>query len=96
MRDSGANSLGDQITLKLRHRAHDVEQELAARGGGVNTLGVANEVNAQGSEVFEAVNQMSLLSGQSGQISTLEQRQKAAYERLSPRRQVEDGGAVLR
>jgi hypothetical protein len=55
---SGPDTLGDQIALKLRDRAHDVKQQLAAWSGGIDAFGVADEINSQGPEILKAIDQM--------------------------------------
>jgi hypothetical protein len=64
MCDSGANPLGDQITLKLRHGAHDVEEKLTARSRGIHAFGVADEISAECPELLEAVHQMLYRAGE--------------------------------
>src|SRR5271165_898919 len=48
----------NQVALKLRHRTHDVKQKLPAGRGGVDALGVADEVDVQGCEFLQAVHQV--------------------------------------
>jgi hypothetical protein len=52
MCDARPHPLGNQIALELRHRTHDVEQQLATWGGRINDLGVADEINVERSKFF--------------------------------------------
>jgi hypothetical protein len=45
------HSLRNQIALKLSHSPHDVKQQLTARSSGIDALGIADEVNVEGTEL---------------------------------------------
>src|SRR2546425_8780836 len=58
MCDTGPYAFGDQVTLKLRHGTHNVEEKLTAGSRGIHAFGVADEINAQRPEFFETIDQM--------------------------------------
>ena len=55
---AGVHPLWDQITLQSRDCGHDGEHSGTQRGGGVDVLLVADELNAQGAELLERQQQM--------------------------------------
>ena len=52
------HSFRDEVSLKLCDRTHDVKQQLTRGCRGIDTLGVGNEVNPQGSELGQTVHQV--------------------------------------
>jgi hypothetical protein len=52
MRYDSPHSFRDEVTFKLRYGTHNVKQQLVGGCRGVDSLGVGNEVSAQGSELL--------------------------------------------
>ncbi len=50
--------LGNQVSFKLCDSSHNMKEELPAGCGGVDPFGVADEINPEGSELFQAVNEV--------------------------------------
>src|SRR5713101_3412170 len=60
----GAHSLANEVPLELRYSSHDVEEKLAARGGGIDAFGIADEIDPEGAELIEAFDQVFQRAGE--------------------------------
>ena len=56
--NSSAHSLRNQVPLKLCHCSHNVEEELTAWSGGIDTFGVADEIDAESVEFIQAIDEV--------------------------------------
>ena len=54
---TGLDALGDDVPFELGHGGDDLEDELAGGGGGVEVVLVGYEIDPQGVELMEGVDQ---------------------------------------
>jgi hypothetical protein len=57
-RHAGLNPLGNEGTLELREASHDPEDQLALRCRGIGAFALTDEIDAQGAELLEGIDQL--------------------------------------